>query len=67
MYVLDQKIRKLGKPLKTPILLKNIKVGFEGVIITRTCYPDEDSKRVCRKFSILGRSHSIKVISNCLH
>ena len=33
------KIRKIGIPLYTPVLL--YKVGFKGVFIARTCYPDE--------------------------
>ena len=33
------KIRKIGIPLYTPVLLY-IKVGFEGVYITRTCFRD---------------------------
>ena len=33
------KIRKIGIPMHTPVLL--IKVGFEGVYFTRTCFPDE--------------------------
>ena len=35
------KIRKiLGIPLHTKVLLPYIKVGFEGVYFTQTCYPD---------------------------
>ena len=34
------KIRKIGIPLHNPVLLY-IKVGFKGVYITRTCFPDE--------------------------
>ena len=37
------KIRKIAIPLQTPILL--IKVGFKGVYIARTCFPD-DAKTV---------------------
>ena len=33
------KIRKLGIPLKTPIY--HVKVGFKGVFIARTCFPDD--------------------------
>ena len=32
------KIRKIGIPLHTPVLL--YKSGFEGVYISRTCFPD---------------------------
>ena len=35
------KIRKiLGIPLHTKVLLPYIKVGFEGIYFTQTCYPD---------------------------
>ena len=34
------KIRKIGIPLQTPVLLY-IKVGFKGVNISRTCLPDD--------------------------
>ena len=34
------KIRKIGIPLHTPVLL--YKVGFRGVNITRTCFRDVD-------------------------
>ena len=34
------KIRKLGLPLQTPVFFY-IKVGFTGVYISRTCFPDE--------------------------
>ena len=35
------KIRKiLGIPLHTKVLLPYIKVGFEGIYLTQTCYPD---------------------------
>ena len=33
------KIRKITIPLHTPVLLY-IKVGFEGVNISKTCFPD---------------------------
>ena len=33
------KIRKIGVPLHSPVLL--YKVGFEGVYITRTCFRDD--------------------------
>ena len=33
------KIRKIGIPLYTPVLLY-IKVGFQGVFLARTCFPD---------------------------
>ena len=32
------KIRKIGIPLQTPVLL--YKMGFKGVYITRTCFRD---------------------------
>ena len=32
------KLRKVGIPLYTPVFF--IKVGFRGVFITRTCFPD---------------------------
>ena len=32
------KIRKLDKPLQTPVFY--VKVGFKGVYIARTCFPD---------------------------
>ena len=32
-------IRKIGIPQHTPVLLY-IKVGYEGVFISRTCFPD---------------------------
>ena len=36
------KIRKIGKPLHTPVfLLTPLKVGFKGVSISRTCFPDD--------------------------
>ena len=35
------KIRKIGIPLHTPVLL--YKMGFKGVFIARTCFPDEMS------------------------
>ena len=36
------KIRKIGIPLQTPVLLYNSGVYTgKGVYITRTCYPDE--------------------------
>ena len=35
------KIRKVGIPLHAPVLLK--KVGFKGVYISRTCFPDATS------------------------
>ena len=31
---------KIGIPLHTPVLL-NMKVGFKGVYILRTCFPDD--------------------------
>ena len=34
------KIRKIGIPLQTPVL-PYIKVGFKGVFIARTCFPDD--------------------------
>ena len=35
------KIRKiLGIPLHTKVVLPYIKVGFEGIYFTQTCYPD---------------------------
>ena len=40
------KIRKIGLPLYTPIVL--YKMGFKGVFIARTCYPDASD------FSFLG-------------
>ena len=33
------KIRKIGIPLHTPVLL--YKSGIQGVHITRTCFPDD--------------------------
>ena len=33
------KIRKIGIPLYTPVLLS--KIGFSGVYITQNCYPDD--------------------------
>ena len=33
------KIRKIGIPLRTPVLLYKIG-GFKGVFILRTCFPD---------------------------
>ena len=33
------KIRNLGIPLQTPVLL--YKSGFEGVFITLACFPDD--------------------------
>ena len=36
------KIRKLGIPLRTPVLLY-IKVGFKGLFFSRTCFPDVKS------------------------
>ena len=33
------KIRKIGIPLHTPVLLY-IQVGFKGVFVARTCFPD---------------------------
>ena len=40
------KIRKiLGIPLHTKVLLPNIKVGFEGIYLTQTCYPDVNADR----------------------
>ena len=33
------KIRKIGIPMHTPLLL--YKMGFKGVYIIRTCYPDD--------------------------
>ena len=38
--MLWRKIRKLGIPLHTPFLL-HIKVGYEDVFITWTCFPDD--------------------------
>ena len=38
MYVLEQKLEKIGIPLHTPSF--HIKVGFNGVYITRTCFHD---------------------------
>ena len=35
------KIRKLGIPLQTPVFLHYIKVGFTGLYISRTCFPDD--------------------------
>ena len=32
------KIRKIGMPLYTPLFY--IKLGYEGVFIARTCFPD---------------------------
>ena len=34
------KIRKIGIPQQTPILL--YEVGYEGVCISQTCFPDVD-------------------------
>ena len=36
------KIRKIGIPLHTPVLL--YKSGVQGVFIARTCFPDADPK-----------------------
>ena len=33
------KIRKIGIPLQTPF--SYIKVGFKGLFIARTCFPDD--------------------------
>ena len=35
------KIRKIGIPLNTPVLLYKSGVGFNGVYITRTCFHDD--------------------------
>ena len=43
MYVLDQKQENKVYPLKPQFFY--IKVGFEGVYITGTCFPDEAWKR----------------------
>ena len=42
----EAKIRKIGIPLHTPVLLYipqfcYIKVGYKGVYIAQTCFPDE--------------------------
>ena len=39
----ELKIRKLGIPLQTPVLFFYIEVGFKGVYISRTCFPDVKS------------------------
>ena len=37
------KIRRIGIPLQTPVFFFiYIKVGFKGVCITQTCFPDEE-------------------------
>ena len=34
-----EKIRKIGIPLHTPVLL--YKIGYKGVYVAWTCFPDE--------------------------
>ena len=45
------KIRKIGIPLQT--LVYYIKVGFKGVYIARTCFPDDDNKHIPAKKHIM--------------
>ena len=40
MYVLDEKIRKLGILLPTPVF----KVGFRGIFIAQICFHDGKCK-----------------------
>ena len=35
------KIRKIGIPLQTPVFY--IKVWFKGVLVARTCFPDDST------------------------
>ena len=43
------KIRKIGKPMHTPVLLSKSRV--QGVCITRTCFPDD--KQTARRLNIM--------------
>ena len=47
IYVLEQKLEKSIYPTKTQFYY--IKMGFKGVKLTRTCYPDEYFVRRLKK------------------
>ena len=42
------KIRKIGKLLQTPVLLY---MGFKGVFIAQTCFPDGCPEKCCSQYT----------------
>ena len=56
------KIRKIGKPLHTPVSL--YKSGFKGVFIARTCFPDATPEMMIRNKSSLYSVRN-KQLPNC--